>query len=120
MSRSDLGNKLLHHGATERIVILRNHYERAGAADDVVTVVFLDASRGIGVSRIWGQFDVGQDHKAVDKDAFSNCLITEKLHVRTSIVGAIARRINGVAFGLERRSGEPSRRKIDGDRKSVV
>src|SRR5258708_1339765 len=114
MSRSDLGNKLLHHGATERIVILPNHYERAGAADDVVTVAFLDASRGLGVSPIWARFDFGQAQKAVNKNAFPNCLTTQKLRHRTSIFGAIAGRINGVGFGVERRCGEPSRRKIDG------
>src|SRR5258708_12120535 len=103
MSRSDFSNKLLHHRATERIVVLCHHYEGPGAADDVVTVVFLDASRRIGVSRIWGRFNVGQNHKAVDEDAFGNCLITEKSHVRTSIVAALPPPINPNPFGLHRR-----------------
>jgi len=103
---SDLRNKFLHHGATERIVVLCHHHKRAGPTDDVVAVIFLDAAGRIGVQGILGKLDVGQNHNAVDDDAFGDRSITEELDIATGIIGAIARHINGVAFGFEWRSGD--------------
>jgi hypothetical protein len=110
----DLGNKFLHHGTTERLVVFRYYHKRAGPADDIVAVIFLDTARWIGVRRILGKLDVGQNHNAVDDDVVGNCPITEKSYVATGIIGAVARHVDGVALGFERRPGDLGGREVDG------
>ena len=63
---------------------------------------------------ILGKLDVSQNHYAVDDDAFGNRLITEKLDIATGVIGAIARHIDGMSFGFERRSGDLGGREVDG------
>lgn len=52
--------------------------------------------------------------RPVYDDAHGNRPITEKPHVATGIIRAIAGDINGVTFGLERRYGDLDGCKVEG------
>jgi hypothetical protein len=74
------------------------------------------------VRGILGQLNVGQNDKAADDDALGDRPIAEKLQIATRIIGAVSRYIDGMAFGLERRSGNLGGREVDGgtDRGAIV
>jgi hypothetical protein len=66
------------------------------------------------VRGILGQWNVRQDDKAADDDALGDRPIAEKLDIATGIIGAVARYIDGMAFGLERGSGNLGGSEVDG------
>jgi hypothetical protein len=88
--------------------------------NDVVAVIFLDAARRISVDGILGKLDVGQNHNAVDDDAFGNCPITKESYVATGVIGAVARHIDGVAFGFEWRFVDLGGCEVDGEPMEVL
>ena len=70
----DLRDQLLGDGVAEGIEVLRDHDERAGAADDVVAIVVCKPARRVGVAGIGMGWRLGQDDKPVDRDALGDRL----------------------------------------------
>src|SRR5208282_4860560 len=67
-----LGDHLLDDGLAERVEVFRHQDEGAGAADDIVAIIILQAARWIGVVGIPSQRRVAENDETVDGDALGN------------------------------------------------
>src|SRR5215813_12768275 len=117
--RGDLGAQFVVDCLAERAEILRHHHEGSGAANHVVAVIGIKATRRIGVKVRYPLF--AQDDETVNGDPFGNRLVTGVGDGAPFIVDAVTRYVDGVAVGVERRAGELRQGKIDSaaDRGSV-
>src|SRR6516164_8387189 len=78
---------------------LRDHDERAGAADNVVAVVFCKPARRVcvvGIRKGWG---FSQNNESIDGDALGDRLVPRRRHGATTIVVAVPRNVDDAAIG---------------------
>ena len=97
----NLGDQLLDDRPAERVEILRHQDECAGAADDVVLVVFLEPAGRVGVLGVPGHRPVAENDQAVDDDALGERLVAREPDVTAGIVGAVAGDVDGATRRLE-------------------
>src|SRR5262252_9215322 len=119
--RGDLCVQFVEDYLAERAEILRYHHEGSGAADHVVAVIGIKATRRIGVRGIPRPL-FGQDDETVDGDPFGKRLVTRVDDGAADILGAVTRYVDSVAVGVERCTVELRHGKIDAaaDRGSVA
>jgi len=86
----DLGRSSSSRFAWRRVVVLRHHDERAGAADDVLAIVLAKARPADGCAPDSTQWRIAQDHQTVDRDAFRERVVARLTDVAAGIVGAVA------------------------------
>ena len=103
--RGGLGVQFAEDCLPERVEILCHRHEGSGAADHVVAVIGIKATRRIGVR--------GQDDETVDGDPFGKRLVARVGDGAAIILGAVIRYVDGVAVGVERRAVELRHGKID-------
>src|SRR6516164_4719291 len=77
---------------------LRDHDERAGAADNVVAVVFCKPARRVcvvGIRKGWG---FSQNNESIDGDALGDRLLPRRPHGASSIGVAVPRDADDAAI----------------------
>src|SRR5215813_5072738 len=98
--RGDLGAQFVVDCLAERAEILRHHHEGSGAADHVVAVIGIKATRRIGVKVPL----FAQDDETVNGDPFGKRLVAGVGDGAAFIVDAVTRYVDGVAVCVERRA----------------
>ncbi len=98
----DLGDQLPQDGVGEGVVVLCDHHEGAGTADDVVVVVLVET----GLER--------ENRQAVDADTGSNRLVAGDGDRTAAIVGAVAGDVDDPAPALIGIPGKQRHCMIDG------
>src|SRR5208282_3078557 len=116
-----LGDHLLDDGLAERVEVFRHQDKGAGTADDIVAVIVVEAARWIGVVGIPYQRGLAEDDKTVDGDALGKGFVARQRHVAASIVGAVARDVDGAASGFIGRARELPHGELDcaADRRAI-
>src|SRR5437763_16693443 len=86
--------------------VLGHEHKRAGAADNVLPVIILEAPRRIRVLGIPWDRSVAENDQAIDHDSLPRHLVTGEFYVTSGVIGPVAGNVDGAACGLERRALE--------------
>src|SRR5437763_17182963 len=86
--------------------VLGHEHKRAGAADNVLPVIILEAPRRIRVLRIPWDRSVAENDQAIDHDSLPRHLVTGGFYVTSGAIGPVAGDLDRAACGLERRGRE--------------
>jgi hypothetical protein len=109
----DLCNELVEDRLPERVEVLGDHDEGPRAANHVVSVVIIEASRRIGVVGAEIRRILGQNDEAIDGHAFGKSFVTRNSDVAAGIIVSIPRNVDGAACGVVWRAGELRYGEID-------
>ena len=108
-----LCNELVEDRLPERVEVLGDHDEGPRAANHVVPVIIIEASRRIGVVGAEIRRILGQNDEAINGFAFGKSFVTRNSDVAAGIIVSIPRNVDRAACGVIWRAGELRYGEID-------
>jgi len=108
-----LCNELVEDRLPERVEVLGDHDEGPRAANHVVPVIIIEASRRIGVVGAEIRRILGQNDEAINGYAFGKSFVTRNSDVAAGIIVSIPRNVDRAACGVIWRAGELRYGEID-------